>query len=63
MPSRQRLQWPQPAWISTVTRWPMRELVDARAERHHRPHVFVAGREVLVERQAALDHRRRTVSR
>ena len=24
MPSRQRLHWPQPAWISTVMRWPMR---------------------------------------
>ena len=23
MPSRQRLHWPQPAWISTVTRWPI----------------------------------------
>src|SRR5579885_2350356 len=23
MPSRQRLHWPQPAWISTATRWPM----------------------------------------
>src|SRR5262245_48909187 len=22
MPMRQRLHWPQPAWISTVTRWP-----------------------------------------
>ncbi len=24
MPSRQRLHWPQPAWISTVMRWPIR---------------------------------------
>src|SRR6185436_9374050 len=23
MPARQRLHWPQPAWISTVTRWPI----------------------------------------
>src|SRR6266852_4650070 len=23
MPSRQRLHWPQPAWISTATRWPI----------------------------------------
>ncbi len=23
MPSRQRLHWPQPAWISTETRWPI----------------------------------------
>src|SRR3954447_5376342 len=23
MPIRQRLHWPQPAWISTVTRWPI----------------------------------------
>ena len=23
MPLRQRLHWPQPAWISTVTRWPI----------------------------------------
>ena len=23
MPSRQRLHWPQPAWISTVMRWPI----------------------------------------
>ena len=35
--------------------------VDAGAERHHGAHVFVAGREVLVERHAALDRGRRTV--
>ena len=58
---RQRLHWPQPAWISTVTRSPIGELVDAGAERRHRAHVFVAGRQVLVERQAALDQRRRAV--
>ena len=36
-------------------------LVDARTERDDRAHVFVSRREVLVERQAALDHRRRAV--
>ena len=36
-------------------------LVHARAERRDGAHVFVAGREVLVERLAAADHRRRTV--
>ena len=35
--------------------------VDARSERHHRAHVFMAGREVLVERQAALNRGRRAV--
>ena len=35
--------------------------VDAGAERHHRAHVLVAGREVLVEGQAALDQGRRAV--
>ena len=35
--------------------------VDTGPERDHRPHVFMAGREVLVERQAALDRRRRAV--
>ena len=35
--------------------------VDAGAERHDRAHVFVAGREVLVERHAALDRGRRAV--
>src|SRR5215472_4744606 len=35
--------------------------VDARTERDHRAHIFVARREVLVERLAALDERRRPV--
>ena len=35
--------------------------VDARPERDHGTHVFVAGREVLVERQAALNRGRRPV--
>ena len=38
-----------------------RELVDAGSERDDRAHIFVAGREILVERQAALDQRRRAV--
>ncbi len=29
--------------------------VNAGAERHHRAHIFVAGREVLVKRQAAFN--------
>ena len=33
--------------------------VDAGAERDDRPHIFVARREVLVERLATIDHRRR----
>src|SRR3954468_13197859 len=37
------------------------ELVDARTEGHDRAHVLVAGREVLVEGQAALDLRRQPV--
>ena len=37
------------------------ELVDAAAELHHRAHVFVAEREVLMERQLAVDHRRQAV--
>jgi hypothetical protein len=36
-------------------------LVDARAERHHRAHIFMAGREVLVERHAAQKRCRRPV--
>jgi hypothetical protein len=35
------------------------ELVDVGSERCHRAHIFVAGREVLVEGQAAADARRR----
>src|SRR5262252_2771750 len=35
--------------------------VDARAERHHRAHIFVSGSEVLVVRHAAKDQRRRPV--
>ena len=35
--------------------------VDARAERHHRAHIFVPGSEVLVVRHAAKDQRRRPV--
>ena len=38
-----------------------RELIDPRPEPDDRAHVFVAGRQVLVERQSALDHRRRAV--
>src|SRR6516225_5431633 len=36
-------------------------LVDARPERDHRAHIFVAGSEILVERFATLDESRRTV--
>src|SRR5581483_3469144 len=36
-------------------------LVDTGTERHHRAHIFVTGREVLVERQAALNRCRRPV--
>jgi hypothetical protein len=38
-----------------------RILVDGRPELDHRPHIFVADRKVLVERQAAIDHRRQPV--
>ena len=36
-----------------------RQFVDAGTERHHGAHIFVARREILVERLAAEDHRRR----
>jgi hypothetical protein len=36
------------------------ELVDTWSERGNRAHIFVAGREILVEGQAALNDRRRT---
>jgi hypothetical protein len=45
-----------------VTRWLADPVfVDAGAERNDRAHIFVAGREVLVERHGALDQRRRSV--
>ena len=37
-----------------------RELVDGRSEGHDRAHIFMAGRKVLVEGQAALNARRRS---
>lgn len=37
------------------------KLLDAGSERYHCAHLFVAGREVLVEWQAAFDRRRRPV--
>src|SRR6516162_9169846 len=61
MPCRQRLHCPQPAWISTVTRWPIRYSSTPGPSATTRAHIFVAGREVLVERQATLDQRRRAV--
>src|SRR5262245_42995823 len=36
-------------------------LIDTGPERHDRAHVFMAGREILVERQPALNRRRRSV--
>ncbi len=39
-----------------------RIFVDCRAETDHRSHVFVADREVLVERQAAIDHCRQPMA-
>jgi hypothetical protein len=55
------LHWPQPAWISTVTRWPISVFIDAGPSADHRAHIFVPGREVLVVRHAAEDRRRRPV--
>ena len=62
MPSRQRGQRPQPAWTSTATRSPIANSSTAGPSFTTVPMYSWPGREALVERQFAVDHRRHAVA-
>ena len=61
MPSRQRLHWPQPAWISTVTRWPIRYSSTPGPSATTVPIYSCPGVKFLLNGIAALDRGRRPV--